>query len=178
MFDNQLFALIIATVKAQEPVVELCAPILQAYQPQDQGTPSEPNAFIYKIGDHRLGAPDRKDCYNSETGIMTHIETEDYETTFQMSAISKQYAAKTGQLTSSDILNKIAYCLQSDYALQAFQAANVGIYNILDVRNTYFLNDRGQHQAQPSFDFTMTHKQIVSSVEEVVSSVEFTLDTV
>lgn len=173
MMENQLIALVIATITAQEAAAGVAGtPIKQAFQPTQQGVNTGPTAYMFKVGDVRRGSPSRTDIWDEMAGVFTHIETQIYETTFQISALSTQNPANVSQLTASDLLNQIAYILQSDATIAAFNLQDVGILRIADVRNPRFVDDRGRHEAQPSLDFVLTHKQIVATETPVIQSEE------
>lgn len=172
MLDNQLIALVIATIIEQESVANIAGtPIKQAFQPTQQGANSEPTAYIYKISDKRIGSPYRDDVWiNNE---LIHTELQQYETTFQISVLATQNPSKTNQYTASDIANLIAYILNSDLTIYKLNLQEIGILRVTDVRNPYFLDDRQRYEANPSLDFTLTHKQIVEKLNPVIQYTEF-----
>lgn len=104
---------------------------------------------------------------------MGYTETQQYQSTFQISALVTQDPSNTASLTASDICNYAAYVMQSLPAIQALEAMGVGILKIGQIRNPYFSDDRERWEANPSFDFVLTHKQIISSVQPVIT--EYTL---
>lgn len=185
MYDNELITLVISTIIAQEATAIIPTwkdgdpmPIAQAFQPTQQGVNTEPTAYMYKIGDHRYGWRGMSDVWDTVNSIMVHTEVQYYETTFQISVLSTQDPANPIQFTASDLANKIAYILQSQKTVETFQAAGVGIERVTDVRNPYFSDDRNRNEACPSFDFVLTHKQIVSTEDNVLLSTEFQILTV
>lgn len=173
MRDNELIALIIKTITDQEAVAGISGtPIKQAFQPTNQGPDTKKAGYMFKVGDYRRGTPQKSDVWDVIAGKMIHTETQVYETTFQISALSTQNPADTVQYTASDIVNLIAYILQSASTVEILQAAGVGVLRVGDVRNPYFTDDRERFEAEPSFDFVLTHKQIVASENKVLSSNE------
>lgn len=179
MRDNQLISLIIATILAQEEDVGLTGtPIKQAFQPTQQGVNKVKTAYMFKVSDRRVGSPGRSDVWVAPVidpptdGYEEHTEIQVYETTFQISVLSTQDPKNEDQYTASDILNYIAYILQSEKTLQALAAEEVGILRVGDVRNPAFVDDRERHEYNPSFDFTLTHKQIVQTRNKVLLSTE------
>lgn len=92
---------------------------------------------------------------------MVHIETTQFETTFQFSALATQNPANTNQLTAADILNYARYVLQSQTAIATLESQGVGVFNVRQARNTPFTDDRDVSEYSPSFDVTFTHKQII-----------------
>lgn len=179
MKDNQLIALIISTIIAQEEIVGIDGtPIKQAFQPTLQGVNTEPTAYMYKVGDRRYGSPNRADVWDPDLEIMTHVETQQYETTFQISALATQNPNTPSQNTASDLLNLIAYILQSSQTIATLEAQGVGILRVRDVRNPYFMDDRQRNEASPSLDFTLTHKQIILSTVPAITKTEYQILTV
>jgi hypothetical protein len=179
MLDNQLIALIIRTLIAGEQIAGIPnTPIKQAFQPTRQGIDTQPTAYLYKIGDRRYGFTRRNDCWNPNANQMVHTETQQYETTFQLSALATQNPRTPNQYTASDILNLCGSILQSAPAIQAFQSQGVGIERVTDVRNPYFLDDREQSEAAPSFDFVLTHKQIIRSGTPIIAATKIQIATV
>lgn len=164
MFDNQLIALIISTIIAGEATAGIPGtPIKQAFQPTQQGVNTQPTAYLHKIGDKRYGSPARRDELNEQTNKLMHIETQQYESSFQISTLATQNPATPAQYTASDILNLIAYILQSTATIASLEAQGVGIYRVQQVSNPYFNDDRNRSEASPILEFTLTHKQIISS---------------
>ncbi len=176
MLDNALIALIISTIIDQETIAAIPGtPIKQAFQPQQQGVNTIPTAYLYKIGDKRFGYPQKIDVWDSESESMIHKEMQQYETTFQISTLATQNPSTPEAYTASDILNLIAYILQSSATIAILEAQGVGILRIADIRNPYFIDDRGRNEASPSMDFVLTHKQIVLSTNPIIQDTEFNI---
>lgn len=153
-------------------------PIAAAFQATQQGINTQPTAYMHKVGDRRVGYPRAASVWSTVSGTMVHQELQQYETTFQMSALSTQNPANSIQYTASDILNLIAAILQSSAAVATFETQNVGILRVEDIRNPYFTDDRQRYEASPSFDFVMTHKQIINSTNPIIQSVDLDILTV
>lgn len=176
MLDNELFTLLIDILARGEIVANLPPiAIVQAYQPTQQGIGSTPTAYLHKVSDHRLGFPYRADTWDPVIGQLVHLEVQDYETTFQLSALSTQKPATPMQLTASDIVNQMAYILQSSSTIEKLNAQGVGMLRIQDIRNAPFLDDRDRFEFSPSLDFTVQHKQIVTTIGIAVVDVTFEL---
>lgn len=108
----------------------------------------------------------------SGASAMIHKEVSQYETTFQLSALSTQSPDTPDQKTASDLLNYARYVLQSQMSIATFEAQGVGILKIAPVSNTPFMDDRDQFEYSPSFDFVMTHKQTIVTTTPVLESEE------
>lgn len=114
----------------------------------------------------------------SAPGSMTHTESQKYETTFQLSALGTQNPSTPDQYTASDICNLCASILQSQSTITTFQNAGVGIEKISEIRNPYFMDDREQPEASPSFDFVVTHNQIIVTTTPITSEIVLQVEEV
>lgn len=100
---------------------------------------------------------------------MGYTETQQYMTTFQFSALATQDPSNVASLTASDIVNYAAAIMQSLTTIQTLQAQNIGILKIGDIRNPAFSDDRQRYEYSPSFDVTFTTKQVISSVQPIIT---------
>lgn len=170
MLDNVLIPLLITNVKAVMTSIGQPYPIIQKYQPTQTGVPTAATIFLYKLFDDMIGQPAKQDIWNLDTEQFDHVETQQYASHFQMSALSTQDPANQSQLTASDILNYARYAVQSAVFVAAMEGNGVGIFDVSQVRNTYFEDERDQFEASPSFDFVLTHKQIIVTTTPIVQS--------
>lgn len=176
MYDNQLFKLILSTINPQLAAAGIPGiTIAQAYQPDRQGVDRQPAAYLYKLHDYRQGFPYNDYVFNLDTQQEVYATLQVYQTTFQMSTLAVQDPSNTTQYTASDVANILAAILQNDLTIQTFIARNVGILDIKEVRNPYFLDDRDRYEAAPNFDFTLTHDQAFSTTVPFTSIVNFNL---
>lgn len=172
MNDKQLAALFMKQLFPRMQATADLAGVKLArnYQSRQQGANTAPYVYFFKIGDHRHGSPKRKEVWDVQAGTFTHSELQQYETTYQFSAWIPQTPEDVTSLTESDILNIVSGIMQSDSLIAAFQAAEVGILRVTDVRNPYIVDDRDQFEAVPSFDVVLTHKrQSASTIPAVVT---------
>ena len=68
--------------------------------------------------------------------------------------------------------------VQSQPFIIAMTKAEVGVRRPSEVRNPQFVNDQDQYEFQPSFDFTVTHKQVIIQLTDSIESVEFNIHRV
>lgn len=167
---------LLAGFAARTPPVVLG--VKQAEQPVQQGTPTGPTIFMTLVDQHRYGTPQRTDEWDEQAEVMRHTESQWYESHFQLNALSTQNPKDAAQLTAGDLLNYAAYILQSDAGRQALREDGLGIERVTDVRNPKFQDDRDRFEASPSFDFVLTHKQIVVSEVPVLQSTELRITRV
>lgn len=171
MLDYQLFQLIISALTTGETVMGIAGtPIAQNFQPTQQGVNTAPTIFIHKISDRRYGFLQRTDVWDVDTAAFIHTESQQYESVFQISTLSTQNPATDTQYTASDMANFCAAIMQSSATIAYLQSNNVGIEKISDIRNPYFSDDRKRNEASPSFDFTLTHKQIIATSTPIIDA--------
>jgi E217 gateway protein gp29 len=147
--------------------------VKQSNQPTLQGANTNPTVYFYKLFDKRYGFLRRDSAWNASTQVMTHTETQMYETSFQVGAMVSQDPNTPDQYTASDLVNEVSAIMQSDATRGTLVASNVGILRVTEVRNPYFQDDHDKFEAFPSFDFTLTHRQTRVGTDPVVESVEF-----
>ena len=102
-------------------------------------------------------------------------QLQQYESTFQISGLSTQDPTNPNQLTASDICNYAASIMQSRTTVATLEAQDVGVLKITNIRNPYFSDDRQRYEANPSFDFTLTHKQIIVTAPPILSGETFAI---
>jgi hypothetical protein len=127
----------------------------QANQPTQQGINSSPTVYFYKVASKRYGFLGRWDKWDTITSKMVHTESQYYETTFQVSALVRQFPVTPNQYTASDLVNEVASIMQSDNTRAILNASGVGILRVQNISNPYFVDDRDQFEASPSFDFVL-----------------------
>lgn len=147
--------------------------VKQAAQPTQQGIPTGPTIFMTKLPDYRYGSRGMQDTWDEDAQKKFHTETQQYESTFQLNCLATQNPADLEQPGAIDILNYAAYIMQSDATIRTLRSSGIGIERVTQVRQIAFKDDRDQFEYSPSFDFVLTHKQIVTSEIDVLQSVEF-----
>lgn len=172
MNDNDLIRLFLPIIQDGLALDFPTVVVKQANQPTLQGVTTGPAVFFYKIGDKRYGFRSATDEWDSNTLTEVHTESQQYETTFQISSLVTQDPTDTTSYTASDLVNQVAYIMQSVATLEILNAQNVGVLRVTDVTNHYFSDDRDQFEANPIFTFTLTHLQTIISQTEVIESVE------
>lgn len=172
MTDNELIRLFLPIIKnglISDGFTNVA--VKQFNQPTQQGINTAPTIYFSKILDHRYGYLRREDKWNEIKHQIDHIETQMYETTFQIMALVLQNPNNPAY-TASDLVNSVAAVMQSDLTLQILANSNVGILRITDIRNPYFKDDRDQFEASPSFDFTLTHRKTRLSTTPAAQPIE------
>lgn len=143
--------------------------VKQSNQPTMQGIPTNPTIYFFKTGNKRYGYLGRLDVWDSMAVDMVHTESQYYESTWQVSALVLQSPATPNQYTASDLVNEVASIMQSDNTRDILNGSGIGILRVMDVLNPYFVDDRDNFEASPSFDFVLTYENIRSGTSPIIS---------
>lgn len=169
MTDNQLIQLFLPIVQAGLIADGFTGVVAkQANQPTQQGANTGPTVYFYKVSGKRYGFLGRLDVWDSNTNQMVHTESQYYETTFQFSALVRQFPVTPNQYTASDLANEVASIMQSDNTRDILNASGVGILRVVELPNPYFVDDRDQFEASPSFEFVLTSQASRVGVNPVI----------
>jgi hypothetical protein len=173
MTDNQLGILIRQTMialLAQQGISDL--PVIVAFQPTTQGR-DERGLYINAMPSRRYGWQERADVYDEVSGDQIHTEGQWHEQTFQVQGFTPANINDLNELRAKDLTEISAMLIASQPFLQALTAENVGLQRITEVRNPFFVNDEGNFEANPSFDFTVTHKRTIIQTTPSITSTDF-----
>ena len=169
MNDNQLIQLFLPIINAgliADGFVDVVTK--QSNQPTQQGANTGPTVYFFKVGTKRYGFLGRGDIWDPNLSKMVHTESQYYETTFQVSALVRQFPITPNQYTAADLVDEVASIMQSDKTRDILNESGVGILRVQEIRNPYFVDDRDQFEASPSFDFVLTYQNFRGSNSPVV----------
>lgn len=159
MLDNQMYILLRQLLTVQAPlrgVGDVIYP--QRYQPTQQGRNTERTVMMHKINDVAIGSAKVEQKFVAGQ-VIRRTETQSMEATFQFT-VTQPPTMEVDELTHDDVLKMIRATLQSQDA-QAFLIANgASVLRVREVRNPFFINDRGQFEPNPSFDLVLKHNDI------------------
>lgn len=173
MLDNQLIQLFRPVILSGLSALGLSNVVVrQSFQPTLQGAESGGVVYFYKLFDYRYGSLGYRDEWDIDNDVMRHVEIQHYETTFQINAMWIQNPSDVNGLTASDLVNIVSQIMQQPSTFELFASNDVGILRITEVGNTYFKDDYNNFEASPSFDFTLSHKQIREINSPIIDRVE------
>lgn len=179
MLDNQLIQVFLPVINAQLTAYGYTGvTVIAANQPTQQGIPTGPTVYFYKLNDHRLGFLRRFDTWDSLLNVMTHTEEQQYETTFQVNALVIQSPTTPNQYTASDLVNDVCFIMQSDSTREILYNNQISILRVTDVTNGYFVDDKDNFEANPSFDFTLSYTRTKVSTGNVIDHAELDINRV
>lgn len=146
--------------------------VLASNQPRHQGRVDGPVVYFFPVSDHRYGWQHRKQVYDALAGDITVTETQYMESMYQVMALYPQDPSNINLPTAKDLVNDAAMTVNSLTFLEAMRSGGVGVQRVSDIRNPYFTNDRGQFEASPSFDFTVSYKRVIVDAANAVDAAE------
>jgi len=150
--------------------------VKQSNQPTQQGIPTTPTVYFFKVSNKRYGFLGRHDEW--KVNQMLHHESQYMEITFQIMALVLQYPITPNQYTASDLVNEVASIMQSDNTRDILNQSGIGILRVTDISNPYFVDDRDQFEASPSFDFTLTYQDDRVSNIAIIDEYDYQILTV
>lgn len=159
MTPNETLALLIQSLSNGMTMVGYPISVLSSFQPTTQGTPVEPYLAITCAASRRYGYPQVLQDYNEATDMFDRVETYWLEETYQVTAYAISNPADVASPTAYVYATRAAAVLQSALLRGILLGVGVGFIRITDIRTPYFVNDRGQHEMTPSFDYTISRKE-------------------
>ena len=169
MTDNQIIQLFLPIIQ-QGLITDGFNNVVvkQANQPTMQGINKGPTVYFFKVTSKRYGFLGRHDKWVD--GGFQHTESQYMESTWQISALVTQYPITPNQYTASDLVQEVAAIMQSDNARAILNNSGVGILRVTDISNPYFVDDRDQFEASPSFDFVLTYQDFRQSTSPKITN--------
>lgn len=177
MLDNQLIQVFLPAINAGLVAYGYTGvTVIASNQPTQQGIPTGPTVYFYKLSDHRLGFLRRFDTWDGVS--MVHTEEQQYETMFQVNALVIQSPSTPNQYTASDLVNDVCFIMQSDATREILYNNGISILRVTDVTNGYFVDDKDNFEASPSFDFTLSYTRTRVSTSNVIDHIELDINRV
>jgi len=163
MDEIQLAALIKSSLDAGLTSQGITAAVKRNYQPRQQGAPSTPVILFYHVSSILVGWPAKQDVWNSTTSDFDHIETQNRESTWQISALAPQTPLSATAMTTADYVLAASMVIQSDPAVKLMAQSEVGLRHVTDVRSMWFADEKGQFEESPSFDIVLSYQAILKT---------------
>lgn len=145
--------------------------VIENYQPTQQGRVSSPVIYFHALPEYRYGWQHRKRKYDDVENKITTTETQWIESSYQIYALAPENPLNLNLPTAVDLVSAAAMVCNSETFAVAMRKAGAGVQRITQIRNPYFVNDRGQFEASPSFDITLSHKRSFTEITPVAEDV-------
>ena len=172
MNDNTLTALIRTQLLAGLSRLSITSEVLGNQQPTTQGRTTTATLYFSAINEQRYGWQYSRTTYDPEVMELEREESQWLRTTYQVTALVPQDPRNLAIPTPKDLLRAASIIINGQSFIQALTKDGVGVERVTDLRNPYFVNDQGQFEASPSFDFTVTRKAAIIQEQPAFESVE------
>lgn len=150
-------------------------PVKQGYQPTTQGRVTR-CLYFWSLPDTPVGAQYRSEKVDPNTLLLTTAENQQIASSFQAGVLTPDDPSDLNQKTAKDLTVLARMIVSSAYFVAAIRSGGAGgIRDVSAVRNPQFVNDRDEYEFNPSFDFTVTHKQSIIQLTDSIDSMEFNL---
>ena len=149
-------------------------PVKQGYQPTAQGRVTR-CVYFWMLPNVKIGAQIRSTVTDPVTLQLRTKETQNWASTFQVGALIPDDPADDQQQTANDITMLLSQIVVSQPFITALTKQNAGLRDVTPIRNPQFVNEQDQFEYNPSFDFTVTHKQSIMQLTDSIESVEFNI---
>ena len=170
MTESALSILLVSVLNAGLLARGVSATVQRDNQPRQQGAPSTAVVLFHHIGTVNVGWPEKAEVWNATNGNFDHTETQRRESRYQIDAIAPQTPGDPTLPTTADFVNAAAAVMQSDATILTLINSSVGVQHITDIRSTYFVDDKGQNEENPSFDVILSHEDIFTTSTPKINS--------
>lgn len=136
-------------------------PIYASYQKGENGRVLKA-AYMYPVAEDPRGWQ----SHSSRQGNTSMVQNQ--QDTYQLQVFSPDDATNETEKTAIDYANILRAIIQSPQYVAELAKLNIGIQRPTGIRPTYFQNENDEYEANPNFDFVVSHKrEIVLTVGEV-----------
>lgn len=136
-------------------------PILASYQTGENGRVLKA-AYMFPVTEEPRGWQG----FKTKQGVTSM--TQNQQDTYQIQVFCPDDPSNETQITAIDYANILRGLIQSPQYVAELAKLNIGIQRPTGIRPTFFQNEKDEYEANPNFDFTVSHKrEIVLSVGEV-----------
>lgn len=162
MNQKELFAAIVNPILSTLALLNVNdLPIYSSYQRGSNGRILKA-AYMYPIAEEPRGWQGHK----TKQGVTTMVQNQ--QDTYQLQVFNPDDPANETQRTAIDYANILRAVIQSPQYIAELAKLNIGIQRPTGIRPTYFQNENDEYEANPNFDFVVSHKrETVLTVGEV-----------
>lgn len=125
--------------------------------------------YLFPIGETKQGVQGRS--YKPVGNNAGHIERIRATKTIQVQCFKKTDINNLGEPTASDLCAIVSMIVNSLPFQEAIRAKGVATHNSVPIREPEFINDAGDYEKQPSFDFDMSFTREIRPLTPVIETV-------
>jgi hypothetical protein len=154
MMDNEVYLAIRRQMLAQMQDAGILLPVIVGFQPTKQ---AKKDGFVlfFPLNEASHGWQVRS--YHVAGTDAGHKETQLVEKTLQVQGL----VADTNKLTATDLIATVRMIVNSLPFVDVLKKQGVGVQRASSIRTPYLINEQGDYEQHPSFDFNVTfHREI------------------
>ncbi|MEX9216283.1 hypothetical protein AB7Z50_18530 [Providencia rettgeri] len=154
MTDNDVDIAIRKQLLIQLAEQGITIPVKAGFQSSKQGR-EENMVMFFPISENGYGWQGRK--YDIQGRNANHQENQLSEKTYQVQALISRF----DDYTAGDVTAIVRMVVNSLPFVTTLKQQGIGVQRASNIRRPYFLNERGDYEQNPSFDFNVTFKRTV-----------------
>ena len=169
MTENQAFiTLRAALLNALSAYGFASTQVLAGRQPNKQ-LPLDNAVYLFAIGESRQGVQGRS--YAPVDGHAGHVERVPVSKTVQVQVFRKHDVMDAADQTASDLCAVVKMVIDSLPFQEAIRPLGVAAHNSTPIREPEFINDAGDYEKNPSFDFDMSFTRTIKPTTKPVTTI-------
>lgn len=168
MTESQAFVVIRLELIKQLAAYGYAPSVLAGRQPT-KALLQDNSVYLFPIGEARQGVQGR--TYRPKDGHAGHIERVRVSKTIQVQCFKKTDIKDASAPTASDLCAVVKMIIDSLPFQEAIRAKGVATHNSVSIREPEFINDAGDYEKNPSFDFDMSFTREIRPLTPAIETV-------
>ena len=167
MNETQAFVIIRLELIKQLASYGYTPSVLAGRQPSKQLLVDN-SVYLFPISETRQGVQGR--TYKPKDGHAGHIERVQVTKTIQVQCFKKTSIDDVNELTATDLCAVVKMIIDSLPFQEAIRAKKVATHNSVPIREPEFINDDGNYEKNPSFDFDMSFTREIRPITSIIDT--------
>ena len=168
MTETQAFVVIRLELIKQLALYGYTPSVLAGRQPSKQLLVDN-SVYLFPIGETRQGVQGR--TYKPKDGHSGHIERVQVSKTIQVQCFKKTSTEDVSEPTATDLCAIVKMIIDSLPFQEAIRAKKVATHNSTPIREPEFINEAGDFEKNPSFDFDMSFTREIRPITSIIDTV-------
>lgn len=127
------------------------------------------SVYLFPIGEARQGVQGR--TYKPQDGHAGHIERVQVSKTIQVQCFKKTSINNLNEPTATDLCALVKMIVDSLPFQEEIRTKGVATHNSVPIREPEFINDAGDYEKNPSFDFDMSFTREIRPITPLIETV-------
>lgn len=168
MTETQAFVVIRLELIRQLAAYGYTPSVLAGRQP-NKALLRDNSVYLFPIGEARQGIQGRS--YAPKGNDAGHIERVRVSKTIQVQCFKKTNINDLDEPTASDLCAIVKMVIDSLPFQEAIRTKGVATHNSVNIREPEFINDAGDYEKNPSFDFDMSFTREIRPITPTIETV-------